>query len=159
MAKRVKDGMKVISGQVLQNTYNGPDNKIQLFDGKFTTGYRIKEIYVAPQLPNLIDNTGSEIIVSFNTSPKSTIGQWNFDDVEEIAWAAWNPTLGSRHGYWSLVRPDNMVVQDLFLTTYVADTEQAWIINYMIVLEKYEFTAWDGAATMVRNQSQAGPST
>ena len=52
-----------------------------------------------------------------------------------------------------------MIVQDLFLTTYIADTEQAWIINYMIVLEKYEFTAWDGAATMVRNQSQAGPET
>ena len=48
-----------------------------------------------------------------------------------------------------------MVIEDLWISDY--STADNRTVNYYIVLEKYEFTAWDGAGTMVRNQSQAGP--
>jgi len=47
-----------------------------------------------------------------------------------------------------------MVIEDLFIELYASsDIGPA---NYMIELQKYEFPAWDGAATMVLNQSQSG---
>lgn len=149
--KRVKDGRKVIMGQLTTGTYSGIENKIQLFDGKFTTGYRIVEFKIAPEQPS----GGSELITKLSTEPKSTLGYWNWDDIEELAWAGWNIPTGSRAGYFFTTREENMVIQDLWINAY--NPAEATVMNYKIVLEKYEFTAWDGASVMVRNQSQAGP--
>jgi hypothetical protein len=55
----------------------------------------------------------------------------------------------------SIIDPNNMAVEDLWLSTY--STIDTGSIQYQLTLEKYEFPAWDGAATLVKNQSQAGP--
>lgn len=154
--KRVKNGTKVIMGQLDRNTYNGIENRIQLFDGQFTTGYRITKFVISPSTPASADNTASELYSLLSTEPKSQLGYWHWNDIEQLAWAAWNPTYGGRHGTYSELRPENMVVEDLYIQTYTPE-DVNWMFNYMIVLEKYEFTAWDGAAVLVRNQSQAGP--
>ena len=148
--KRIKGGRKIIRGQIDTGTYNGNENKIQLFDGKFTTGYKIVEFVIISDGPA----GSSEQIGKLRTTPKSNISVFDFSDVEEVAWSAWGVPTNTRFGEFSLVAEDNLIIEDLYLSAYT--TGEADKMNYYIVLDKYEFTAWDGAATMVRNQSQSG---
>lgn len=152
--KRVKGGRKVIRGQLNTGTYNAQANKITLFDGKFTTGYKIVELRVVPQLPHSL----FELTVKVSTEPKSNLGYVKFSDTEEVAWAGWNlPSQVTGLENFTVIDEDNMVIQDLWIQGYSGNTGENFMFNYYMVLEKYEFTAWDGAATLVRNQAQAGP--
>ena len=152
--KRIKGGKKVVTGQVDANTYQGQENKIHLFDGKFTTGYRVTKFIIMENTP-----TGTyEAVAKLTTEPRSDISQWNWDDIREIAWAAnFAPSTASGWmGDTNLIRPDNMVIEDLYISIY--STTDTTRYNFMIELDKYEFTAWDGAGILVQNNSQAGPS-
>ena len=150
MAKRIKGGRKIVSGQFTEGTYGGSQNHIQLFYGKFTTGYKVVSFEVAP----LIMTTGCEISAKLTTETKSTVTEWHWDDVQEVAWAYMGADKYLDN--YSTIREDNMIVQDLWIGG-VDTVNDGAVINYEIILEKYEFTAWDGAGTMVRNLSQSGP--
>ncbi len=144
--KRVKGGIKIIRGRLLTGTYQ---NKIQLFDGKFTTGYRITEMDFMPEDPHFTD----EYLIKASTQPKSNIAEFDWGDVEEIAWGGYHIPIASRFGKDSAIDPENMIVRDLYLSAYCGG--EAGYLNYMLTLEKYEFAAWDGAATMIKNESQS----
>ena len=148
--KRVKGGRKVVTGQIVEGSYQGSENRIHLFDGKFTTGFKVVSFKITPRTPVSPDL----VIGKLSTEPLSSVTVWEWDDVRELAWAKWS--ADKYFDEYENIREDNMVVQDLWISTYNSTTDQS-AINYEIVLEKYEFTAWDGAGTMVRNQSQAGP--
>lgn len=149
--KRVKDGRRVLTGQILTGTYDGSENRIHLFDGTFTTGYRIVEFIITPQFPT---GTG-EFVSKITTEPNSLVSEWNWDDVQELAWGSYNTPIASRFGVQYEIRPDNMAVEDLWIGAYTTGEQR--LLNYMIVLEKYSFPAWDGAGILVENLSQAGP--
>jgi hypothetical protein len=149
--KRVKDGRRVLMGQITTGTYQGMENRIQLFDGMFTTGYRIVEFEITPDQPT----AQYEIIAKLCTEPKSTLAYWHWDDVQELAWAGWNIPFKGTPFKTSEIREDNMVIEDLWITAY--NPSEASTMNYKIVLEKYSFPAWDGAGILVENLSQAGP--
>ena len=151
--KRVKGGTKIVRGSILPNTYQNVYNKIQLFDGKFTTGYRVVRFEVALERPP----TAAEFVAKLSTEPKSTIDTWDWSDVQEIAWARWNAPATGNPGYQVIIDNENMIVEDLWISNYSG--HESYEIQYLIELEKYEFTAWDGAATMVKNNAQAGPGT
>ena len=147
--KRIKGGTKIVTGQITAGTY---DNKIQLFDGLFTTGYRIVKFEISPKNGWLGTNLTSKV----STEPLSTIAEWDWTDIKEVAWRAWDIPTSSRFGEWDLIRSDNMAIMDLYISCYDRSGDSS-TMNYYLELEKYEFTAWDGAGTLVRNQSQAGP--
>jgi hypothetical protein len=147
--KRVKGGTKVIRGQISASSYQ---NKIQLFDGKFTTGYRIVGFEFMPKDPQ----SGLEYLIKVSTKPKSNLAEFNWDDVEEVAWGIYNTPIASRFGTDVTIDPENMAIEDLYVSVYTTG-ESGHFMNYQLTLEKFEFTAWDGAATMVKNQSQSGP--
>ena len=149
--KRVKGGRKVLSGQIAAGTYQGNENRIQLFDGKFTTGYRIVEFKVMDSGP-----TGNyEMFAKISTEPKSTISAANFSDVQELAYAGWAITNSANGFEGELIKEDNMVIEDMWISAYSPSDNRK--CNYYIVLEKYTFPAWDGAGILVENLSQAGP--
>ena len=147
MMKRVKDGRRIITGQ----TTTGTRHKIQLFDGLFTTGYRITKVRIAPDFPS----SGEEFVGRLDTKDGGSFGDWNWGDIEQVAWFTWGVPLPSRFSTYELIREESIIIEDLFLVVYT--TAEAGLINYYIELEKYEFPAWDGAANLVRNNSQAGP--
>jgi len=150
--KRVKDGTRVLMGQITTGTYNGSENRIQLFDGLFTTGYRIVEFEIAGDLPLAADDVSSVI----STEPLSALGQWDWSDVQQLAWSsALSFGAGSIFDHRTILRPDNMAIEDLWINAYT--TGEATEMNYKIVLEKFTFPAWDGAGILVENLSQAGP--
>lgn len=149
--KKIKNGKRVLTGKITTSTYNGIENRIQLFDGKFTTGYRIVDVRIAPDFPS----TGEELVGKLTTEPDSSLGSWDFTDVQQLAWFTWGVPLGSRYTESLLIRDDNMVIEDLYIQIY--NPSEAVQANYYIVLEKYEFPAWTGAGVLVENLSQAGP--
>lgn len=152
MAKRIPNGRKIMRGQIDTGSYSGPENQIQLFDGKFTTGYKIVEFRISPDDPQNIQ----EFMAKLSTEPLSSIGTWNWADVQEVAWSQLYAPGGGTGFERNLIAEDTMIVQDLWISGYTTGTSPT-PLNYYIVLEKYEFTAWDGAATMVRNLGQSGP--
>ena len=139
-------------GQIHTGTYNGSENRIQLFDGKFTTGYRVTRLRVAPKSPA----STAEYVFKVSTEPKSNIAEFNWQDVQEIAWATVMVPLGYGNGEQTNIRDDNMAIEDLYISAYTT-SGSILQVNYELVLEKYEFPAWTGAGVLVENLSQAGP--
>ena len=145
--KRIKDGKKILTGQITNNTYDGSENRIQLFDGLFTTGYKILSFKVTPNVPS----AAQEITAKLSTEPKSTVTEWDWSDVEEVAWAFWASDQATLTSDYLNIRDDSMIIQDLWVSGGGADGT----INYEIVLEKFSFPDFEGAINMIRNKSQA----
>lgn len=133
------------------------DNAIQkiiLFDGKFDTAYRVTEFVIAP---HDMDNTATRHITSklMTDDDVNTGVNWNWENNEEIAWStfAFDADNIANVNYFSLVDPDNLVVEDLYIN---ADSVGGDIqCNYFIRMEKYDISDSQGALAMVRNRSQA----
>ena len=151
--KPIKGKRRVLRGVLDTGTYGGIENKIILFDGKFNTGWKIERFVITPTQPVAT----REIAAILSTEPKSSLGNWNFSDVEQLAWGSWSVPTGNNGTLFELVDEENMAVEDLWIQSYT--TGEATTMNYYIVLQKYEFTSYDGAAVMVKNQSQSGSST
>jgi hypothetical protein len=149
--KRAKSAKRVLTGSIVAGSYQGSENRIQLFDGRFTTGYRIVDFKIASEYPL---NAG-EWVSKISTEPKSTVAQWFWQDVQELAWAKYDQAVLFTGTEMSVIRQDNMVVEDLWISAY--STSESGNLNYEITLEKYEFAAWEGAGVLVENLSQGGP--
>ena len=131
---------------------DGTEKKIQLFDGRFDTAYRVVEFRVwgADAF-----NASSDVAARLSTESlgvPSTPDIFNAADNREIAWASSEMDGALATGNWqSIVDPDNLIVEDLYLWANDAGNNE---INYMITLEKYDISDWQGALAMVRNKSQ-----
>ncbi len=125
----------------------GRIKKIQLFDGRFDTAYRLVKMEIAAVEPM----TGTEIIGRVMTEHESPSSEWDWSSNTEIAWASVNTPISTRWGYNSYVDPDNLIVEDVYLNFSGSAVED---VNYMLTFQKYEISDWRGALTMVRNQSQ-----
>jgi hypothetical protein len=145
--KRIKGGTKIVRGQMPVNTAN---QRITLFDGKFTTGFKVVRFEIWPKKP--LSNLEFSFILS--TQQVANIIDNNFQDVTQIGWAA-TDTNNTKFQDAAVLDPEAIIIEDLYITNR-GSTDDTFC-NYIIELEKYEFTAWDGASNMVRNQSQAGP--
>ena len=138
-------GTKVIRGSMgTSSTSIGGDRKrIQLFDGRYDTGYRVKEFKIWA--------LDTECHAVLKTEPEYTLPMMNANDNTQIAWAS-APGSGVGPLDDGIVDYDNIVVEDLFIQGYATTASQPW--NYMIVLEKLQIGLTAGAYTMVRNTSQ-----
>lgn len=149
--KRIPGGRRILRGTIDTGTYSGFENRIQLFDGKYTTGWRIEKFVITPTGPVW----NRELAAMISTEPKSALGVWKFNDVQQLAWCSWNAPNEVNGSVFELVDETNLVVEDMWIQAYT--TGEATTMNYYIVLQQYEFPSWDGAATLVKNLSQAGP--
>jgi len=124
--------------------------RIKLFDGKFDTGYRVVGFKVAPS--NVTGNVSCTGIL-FTDDDGSTSDAFNWADNIQIAWAGTRGDFndGLQAGF-EAIDDDNLIVEDLFIRCHGSDAAP---INYMITLEKYSITDWQGALAMVRSQSQS----
>ena len=150
MATRIKGGRKIMTGRITEGTYDGSENKIQLFDGRFDTAYKLISFKIAPVSPTL----SQELVGKLTTEPNSNVTTWAWENVEEVAWAHWG--ADKNQDDYSNVRDDTMVVEDLYVSAYNETIDGAGV-NYEIILEKMKIETWDAASIMVRNNSQSGP--
>ena len=140
-----KIGEYTVRGRVAADT---DSYRILLDDGRFDTGYKVVNFIVAPGDPN---SSGQDLNAKLTTEPTTSLG-WAWGNNLQIAWAASENRVTSSPVFGrSIVDPDNMVIQDLFLQ---CQNPGAGDVNYMIILHKYDLTSSQGALAMVRNKSQ-----
>lgn len=152
MATRIKDGRKVLRGRITMNTYNGLENRIQLWDGSFKTGYRVVEFRIIPKSPQ----NQEEVLSIISTEPRSGVpSSFDFSQNQEIAYATWNVPNQTEYSAWSLIVEGNMAIEDLWISCYTTGDDPE--LNYYIILEKYNMTDWEGAGVLVDNLNQGGP--
>ena len=126
--------------------------KIQLFDGRFDTGFRV--VFFEVSLQDRSSNATESVSAKLSTELLADNTKWDWDDNREIGWAL---AAADSNGLavstpQTIIDPDNLIVEDLYIGGYsYSDAEE---INYMIILEKYDITDWQGALAMVRNRSQ-----
>lgn len=150
-----KIGSYTARGIVLEaETEAGEPQKIPLFDGSFKTGYRVTKFQVWGA-----DLSGTSGYVAGKLS-KNNLGvtsQANFfraDDDNQIAWST--SAHGTDGGSFPLgntiIDPDNLIVEDLYVygRANVAGAE----INYLIEMDKYSISDWQGALAMARDKAQ-----
>ena len=130
-------------------------NRIVLFDGRFDTAYKVVEFVIAEH--DVDQTSGDNFSAKLMTDDDAASGiNWNWDNNEEIAWSRYGADANNftNPNTFSLVDPDNLVVEDLYI---VADegTGESKKCNYYIRMEKYDITDSQGALAMVRNRSQA----
>ena len=134
----------------------GFTDKLQLFDGRFDTGYKVTKFIVSTNGAN----AGADCIGKLSSEEPANPAEafWDWSNNQEIAWAAFtmDATVTPGEG-WStnnnLVDRENLVIEDLYITVRTRDITDPFV-NYYIELEKYDITEWQGALSMVRNKSQ-----
>jgi len=141
--KRVKEGNKVLMGMITMQTY---DNQLHLFDGRFTTGYRVVKFRIIPKSPS----NQEEVLAVLTTKERGSVPSvFNFNFKSHIAYAGWNIPNQTEFSEYELIVDGNMAIEDIWLSCYTTGDETD--LNYYIELEKYTFPAWDGAGVMAEN--------
>jgi len=127
--------------------------KIHLFDGRFDTGYRITKFTVWPQsVQDAYDHRACGKLGTTDDLETAAATFMNAQDNREIGWCGTGAgAIDSIIIEDGLIDPDNMVVEDLYV---YFRSNQNELTNYMITMDKYDITDWQGALALVRNNSQ-----
>ena len=148
--------MKKIGEYTMRGVLDTSDStmdRLTLFDGRFDTAYKVTSFTVS--FRDRASVTTESVSAKLSTENLQNNKVWNWDDNREIAWASAGAEADARELRTpdSIIDPDNMIVEDLFIGAYShTDSE---LMNYIIELEKYDISEWQGALAMVRNKSQA----
>ena len=123
--------------------------KIQLFDGRFDTAYKIVGFSVTPQNVNSGNNAYGKLTTEDDTL--SNPANWDWGSNIEVAWSGTYAVSDGIAGNRDFIDSNNLIVEDLYFYGIDSANDR---VNYMIQLEKYDISDWKGALTMVRNKSQ-----
>jgi hypothetical protein len=147
-----KIGEYTAKGTLQSEDVSGAPYRLILFDGRFDTGYRVTDFQVSGQDVDSTSVIG--VAGKIMTVADGTAKEWTWGDSTEIAWAQYqndHNLAGTTGDAGSWIDPDNLVIEDLYV--YLSENADG-ICNYMIKMEKYEFSDWRGALAMVRNRGQ-----
>ncbi len=150
-----KVGDYVVRSQVASADSGG--DRIQLFDGRFDTAYRITDFKVWGA--NWSSTSGPDVIGKLSKNDDGSTSSASFmraDDDNQIAWAvsAASTDSGASGPFNpSIVDKDNLVVEDLFVYVRTSGSSSS-AVNYLITMEKYEISDWQGALAMARDRAQ-----
>jgi hypothetical protein len=153
-----KIGTYTIRGQLTETESEVDPNgeRIILFDGSFDTGYRVTDFRIWSS--SYGSSSEPDVVGKLATEEGLSDGATNFmnaGDNREIAWAASAGSTDGGLGFAEdgVIDPDNMIIEDLYI--YVRGSSDTRDVNYMVTMDKYDITDWQGALAMVRNRSQA----
>ena len=137
------------------DTEAGTPQKIPLFDGSFETGYRVVgfKVWGANYVSS---STNPDVIGKLSKNAIGSTGASNFmraDDDNQIAWATSASGLdgGGNPFAESIIDKDNLVVEDLYVYVRCTGTSSN-PVNYLVEMEKYEISDWQGALSMARDR-------
>jgi hypothetical protein len=124
-----------------------PTIKIDLFDGRFDTAYKVIEFKVLT-----MDSESYGILSTEDIGIEGTIlvRAQDAGDNRQIAWGA---SPSNSYDGDEYVDTDNLIVQDLYVNLASTAVVSAKV-SYAIKMIKYDITEWQGALAMVRNKSQ-----
>ncbi len=129
--------------------------QIPLFDGRFDTAYRVVGFKIWST--DYGASSAPDVVGKLSKNDDGNTGGSNFmraDDDNQIGWAASAGSTdgGLGFGEGPILDQDNLVVEDLYV--YGRSSNSDAKINYLVVMEKYEISDWQGALAMARDRAQ-----
>jgi len=132
----------------------GQPQKIPLFDGSFKTAYRVREFYIwGADLSSVSNNDVAGKLSKNAVGSTASESFFRADDDNQIAWAGGEGHQDTFKMGTSIIDPDNLIVEDLYVYAATQGTTSV-PINYMIIMDKYSITDWQGALSMARDRAQ-----
>ncbi len=150
-----KIGEYTCRGQTNETESTSDDPKrIMLFDGRFDTGYKITAFYAwsGDWSGGTAPDTIAKLTTSTGTSTAATVFM-DASDQREIAWAGTSGGLELWGDHNSIIDRDNLVVEDLYVYARAGSADVQ--INYLIEMDKYDISEWQGALTMAKDAAQS----
>jgi len=124
-----------------------PTEKIDLFDGRFDTAYKIIEFKILTMDSESYGILSTEDI---GIAGEILVRKQDAGDNRQIAWSS---SPSNSYDGDEYVDTDNLVVEDLYVNLASTAVTTAKV-SYAIKMEKYEISSWQGALAMVRSKSQ-----
>ena len=131
--------------------------RVNVFDGDYTTGYRITNFYVwsgnYATSPNadVIGKVGT--VGDLETDPADFM---NAEDVREIAWSASAGATDSGLGFAEgpIIDRENMNIEEVYVYVRSAGADSL-PVNYLIEFDVFDLEPYQGTLAIVRNSSQS----
>jgi hypothetical protein len=130
------------------------ETRINLFDGKYDTGFRLVSFEIAPY--NFVSgdtSTSLGRLATENGLPLVRESFWDFNDTRQIGWAAINGENFEIYpeGSQSIVDRSKLIIEDMYITCLNRGDVST---NYIAVFEKFKLEPFQGSLAIVQNRSQ-----
>ena len=126
--------------------------KITLYDGTFTTGYRIKKFVIGPADVDStsVINVAGKVATSSALDPR----EWKWEDQREIAWSWFSHDGNSAASgvNFNQVDSNQIIVEDCYVYAEEPGATSG-LVNYYIEFEKVDIAEWKGALSMARDRA------
>jgi hypothetical protein len=129
--------------------------RINVFDGDYSTGYRITNFYVWSG--NYASSSNADVIGKVGTVGDLSADSSDFmnaNDVREIAWAASAGATDAGLGFAEgpIIDRENMNIEEVYV--YVRSAGTAIPVNYLIEFDVFDLEPYQGSLAIVRNSAQ-----
>ena len=131
---------------------DGDEVRVNVFDGDYTTGYKLVEFHIFGG--DAVHNDCSGRVTTQPDLPSGDDDFWDAGDTRQIAWSAANGATDTiSYETFSLVDPENLIMEEVYVGIRARDATNNRI-NYFLRFEKYELPPYRGSLAMVENRSQ-----
>ena len=115
-------------------------------DGRLNYGYIVREFYA------WVNGSSADGVYVVLGKEYDMVAGGDASDGRQIAWAgnAWSTGTGLTAGAFSVIDPDHVVIQDL----YIQRINPSDVANYLIVLEERQLTDDESILQLIKERSQ-----
>ncbi len=113
-------------------------------DGRLNHGMKVKEFHV--WAPSVAGSTDVECALGLDYD---MAGDQDASDNRQIGWAAQTTSATSRVMQFSILDPDHIVINDLYINNFSDDEA-----NYLVILEPVVLSDDEAILTLIKERSQ-----
>lgn len=128
----------------------GDVKRLIVDDGMLTRGYRVTKFVISGDPSSLGNDAYATLGLDYDTPLV-----WNWGDNRQIGWASTNVAqTASLNDEFSVLDPNHVVLQDLYIQGQVSGTGGSSVINYLIILEPMTLSDDEAIITLIKERSQ-----
>lgn len=140
---------RTLRGQVK----DGVSKRLIVDDGQLYRGYKVIDFVIAGD-PGFSGGVNEDCYATLGLDYDVPL-TWNWGDNRQIAWASTDiASLSAVNNVFSVVDPDHVVLQDLFIRAQNHTAGGSDVINYLIVLEPVFLSDDEAIITLIKERSQ-----
>ena len=137
---------RTLRGQVVEGT----NKRLILDDGRLNQGYKVVSFVVACDPGSSAFDSYATLSLDYDTDKT-----WNWGDNRQIGWASTNiVSTAGVNAPFSVIDPDHIVIQDLWIQGQVSTGTGTDVVNYLIELEPVSLTDDQAIITLIKERSQ-----
>ena len=137
---------RTLRGQVEEGT----NKRLIVDDGRLNHGYKVVSFVIACDPGSATFDAYATLSLDLDSDK-----QWDWGDNRQIGWSSTNvsSTAGVQTPF-TLIDPDHIIIQDLFIQAQVGTAGGTTMVNYLIELEPVALTDDQAIITLIKERSQ-----